>query len=250
MECRRPVLPCFAWFLTLLVGFAVPLPAQDLTIGGFSSLQPWAQTKPNQEGSEEVVGGIIKEIADQIAKATGVRFRYYFPPRRRMELEIAAGRLDVLPMANPAWLQKPELLNWSSPIIVDRSVLVTLAKEPITIRGPSDVKGLTIGMQAGFLYPELSESWGFVREDADTVARNLAKLDLGRIEVVYASEIDVRYRLKGRPGTYTIQPWSPGESVYHWAVAKSAGEQGRRVLDAAQAFTADGTIARILASHR
>lgn len=246
-NCRIFIL----WFLLAAVsGFSQGSPGPELVIGGFPSIAPWAVVNRREGFPDEVTGGIIWDIADLVSQKTGIRFRFYFPPRRRMELEIEAGRLHVIPMADPAWLQDPDALSWSSVVIVDKKVFVTLGPSQISIRGSQDLKNLRLALQTGFVYPELPETLGYRRDDADTIVRNLTKMDLGRVDAVYAGEVDLGYRLKNRRGNYVVQPWTPGASSYRWATSRQSGEAGLKVIRAVEELVADGSVARVLATYR
>lgn len=222
---------------------------QTLVIGGFPSVAPWALVDRSGE-QEVVVGGIVKDLADQITLKTGIEFTYYFPPRKRMEAEIAAGRLDVIPTVVPGWLENPEALDWSPVVLSESMVFVSLvaAHGPVT-RG-ADLRDRVVGMISGYVYPELPPSLGYLREDTATLARNLAKLEADRLDLVYGSDVELAFRVKQNPGRFRFEPWSPVKNELRWAVAHRVGPVADRVLTALTELVREGKVATILQAYR
>ncbi|MBP7096041.1 MAG: transporter substrate-binding domain-containing protein [Spirochaetia bacterium] len=233
--------------LALAVG---TLGAQAIVVGGFPNVRPYAIVVREEGKPERITGGLVVELVDEVARRTGLEFTYSFPPRKRMDLEIAEGRLDLVAMANPAWLARPELMEWTSIVFGERMVFVSRADSRTTIRGPADLKGLRVGMNTGYTYPEFAGDPPFIRDDAATVARNIERLAAGWIDVVYGGEFDVRNHLGSDAARYLIHPWSPASSAYQWAIAKRLGERGVLVSKTVEAMVKDGTVERILSRYR
>ncbi|HOX17573.1 MAG TPA: transporter substrate-binding domain-containing protein [Spirochaetales bacterium] len=224
--------------------------AQAIVVGGFPNVKPYAVVVREEGKPDRITGGLVVELFDEVARRTGLEFAYSFPPRKRMDLEIAEGRLDIVGMANPAWLAAPESMDWSPEVFGERMVFVSKAEFPRTIKGLAELGGLRVGMNTGYTYPEFGGALPFTRDDAATVPRNIERLSAGWIDVVYGGEFDVKSHLGSDASRYRIHPWSPASSTYQWAVAKRLGERGALVLRTIEAMVKDGTVARILAKYR
>ncbi|MBN1241473.1 MAG: ABC transporter substrate-binding protein [Spirochaetales bacterium] len=224
--------------------------AQAIVVGGFPNVKPYAVVVREEGKPDRITGGLVVELFDEVARRTGLEFAYSFPPRKRMDLEIAEGRLDIVGMANPAWLAAPESMDWSPEVFGERMVFVSKAEFTGTIEGPADLEGLRIGMNTGYAYPEFGIPLSFTRDDAATVARNIERLSAGWIDAVYGGEFDVKSHLPEDAARYRLHPWSPSIPSYQWAVAKRLGERGALVLRTIEAMLDDGTVERILARYR
>lgn len=237
-------------FILLLSLLATISTAQEIFIGGFQDVAPYI-LKIRENGKPDIItGGIIKEITDEVTFRTGLTFTYFFPPRKRLDIEIAQGTLHVIPMANPAWFSKSDLFLWSSPIFKEKLEFLTLKSFKGSITGFTGLEGLRIGMSEGFVYEAFPTNFNFYREDAATVARNIKRLKEGWIDALYGEELDILYHLKENADLFIVHPWSPSTSVYSWAVSKSLGENGIRIVSTIETMIADGTIEAILAKYR
>lgn len=223
---------------------------QEIIVGGFPSSMPYSLTVRDEGQPDRVTGGIIKDIADELSRRTGLSFRFVFLPRKRMEAEIASGGLDIIAIGNPAWVRDPETLLWSAAVFEERMFFLTLRSFGLAIDGPARLSGLTIGMRDGYVFPELDGVSGYLRDDAVTMARNIARLQAGWIDAVYGSELDSLYQAKEAGIQYTVHPWSPASSEYHWAVSRRLGETAELIVRTLDAMIKDGTIEKILAAYR
>ena len=105
-------------------------------------------------------------------------------------------------------------------------------------------------MSQGFIYEELPDDLGFIREDTATVMRNIKRLETGWIDTLYGGELDIHYHIKDRQRLFTVQPWSPTTSIYRWAVSKLLGARGDLIISTLEAMITDGTIDHIIARYQ
>ncbi len=246
----RSVLVCF-FFLIGSISCVAGQTAQrpSYVLGGFPSVMPFASID-GKGPYVKLKNGIIKDLADEISKRTGWDFVYYFPPRKRMEGEMAAGRIDFIPMAHPLWLKSPSDYTWSEPWISNSSIFISLKSAKKSIRTLSDIKGMRLGLVTGYVYPELPEASGFIRDNAALEARNIRRLEAELIDVVYGSRLELLYYIKGRKIPFDIHPLQLGSQDLSWACRKDSGAPIDRLNAVLKAMLADGSVNAILSAYR
>jgi polar amino acid transport system substrate-binding protein len=128
-----------------------------------------------------------------------LRFRLSYMPRKRLQVKLEDGSLNGIVIGMmPEWLadsaQKKYL--WTVPFDADRFALVSLASRPMNPGLPSTLKGGSVGVTMGYVYPGLDD-W-FARSGLQTSAglsdeKNIEKLLRERIDCVIVSESMARY---------------------------------------------------------
>ncbi|MFA9215729.1 MAG: hypothetical protein ACEQSK_01365 [Sphingomonadaceae bacterium] len=110
-------------------------------------------------------------------------------PRRRLERLLEQPRWHgVVAWSNPRFFAASARQSWSRYYMVDANLVASLRSAPLEYVDDSSLNGLHIGTVQGFSYKNLEplvQSGQLVRDDADTEARNLLKLQQRRVPVAF-----------------------------------------------------------------
>lgn len=236
----------------LLLTLGVPvLPAQQvapepLRVGSFPATMPYGSTK---EGI--LVKGFVKDLAEKIAAELGLEADFNLTPKKRTEFALEQRWVNILPIANPAWVENPDEFEWSVPLFIESDVFVTQAKAPLIVR-TEDLRGRLVGTMRGYTYPGID---GLIKDglfrvsEGNSLAANLKKLESGFVDAVYDSDILIRYKLAQQPGKFALQPLVTGSHAVQWAIYKNSTLPKAKILALLKKWAADGTILRLLETY-
>lgn len=197
-----------------------------------------------------LVGGILKELGDDIARQLGSAPQYLIVSRKRIAVALAAGEADVACNQRQEWLDVP--LAWTAPVIVDRGLLVTRAGAA-PIRTLDELAGKRVGMVLGYVYedpsPDLQAK--LIRDDAPTMRANIEKLATGRYDHAFVDELEFRYFQRSARVPIAIHPpylQPPFEGAC--GVAPGSKVSAAAVKAAVERLLASGRIEKILGHYR
>lgn len=148
---------------------------------------------------EFLVGGIVKDIADELGSQLNIDIRYINVPRRRMEHYLISGEGHIRLMANPKWARNPDQFQWSTPLFDEYDSFVVQKGSSLRIRDFKDLFGKTLGTIHGYHYPALKDFFEhkkIIRDDTDNMTANFRRLGLGRIDSFIDSNIAIAYYLR------------------------------------------------------
>lgn len=190
-------------FSALFFNFTVFLMA-DATAGqplivsfGSHDAEPYAIIQ-----NELLIGGIIKDIMDEVGKITQINIRYRNVPRKRMDLFLLSGKIHVRLVSSPRWYtkQEKEKYRWSVPLFQEFGRYVVLAKDAFLITDIDDLIGRRLGTILGYQYPDaLMERFidrEIVRADAKTLEANFTRLGKNWVDCLIDADILIKYYLK------------------------------------------------------
>lgn len=138
--------------------------------------------------------GVISRIATEAFASEGITVQYGFFPWKRARLYSERGEWD----GSLAWAQRrpdfvPHFL-FSDPILTVPKTLFFLMSRPVKWDSVQDLRGLRIGITAGYTYGDefdrAARDGVFTVEEVTRDEQNLRKLLKGRLDAV-AMEIDV-----------------------------------------------------------
>ncbi len=161
---------------------------------GAHNAEPYAILEGNQ-----LVGGIIKDIADELADELDIDVIYVQTPRKRIERYLDTGVIHLVPISNPEWLKLGEQYRWSIPIFQDHDVLVTKDTNSRPIESLQDMRGMNLGTIRGYIYPTLTAMFAdriITRSDVRSLSSNIARLELDRIDGFIDSKTLTLYEMK------------------------------------------------------
>ena len=169
--------------------------AQPLIVSfGCNNTEPYALLE-----GEQLVGGIIKDMMDELAKELGREVRYMDVPRKRIEPYLLSGKLHICPIFNPAWGKDSAQYDWSIPLFQESNLFVVSAKRAFPVKTFDDLNGKRLGTILGYCYPGLMEKFDrqeIKRDDVTSLEQNFKKLEAGRIDCLIDSNILIDYYLK------------------------------------------------------
>ncbi|HEY0062393.1 MAG TPA: transporter substrate-binding domain-containing protein [Telluria sp.] len=126
-------------------------------------------------------------------------FELHYIPRKRLQVKLEDGTLDGIVIGMmPEWLddRARKKYHWTAPFDVDQFALVSLASRPVLPNTPATLRGASVGVTMGYVYPGL-EHWfehtGLQRSGGISDEKNIEKLLRGRVDCVIVSESMARY---------------------------------------------------------
>ena len=131
-----------------------------------------------------------------------LQFELHYMPRKRLQVKLEDGTLDGIVIGMmPEWLddRAQKKYHWTVPFDTDHFALVSLAVRPVTPNRPASLKGATLGVTLGYVYPGLDdwiERAGLLRSGGISDERNIEKLLRGRIDSVIVAESMARYFIR------------------------------------------------------
>lgn len=173
----------------------------------YHNIPPYAVIENNK-----LVGGLIKDIFDELQRRVDIKVIYVRVPRARQIDKLLDGSIDILSIMNPKWLEgKADLVYWSPKLFSQRSVFFYKKEGWVDINSINDLYGLRVGCIRGYHYGILSpyfEKGSIIMVSNSNLDNNLKMLNAGRLDAILDSEILLRYRVKDL-ARYTISPFIP-----------------------------------------
>lgn len=149
--------------------------------------EPWS---PYVIVEDNQVSGLDYETTNIVFKRLGIDVQWQFLPWKRclmmLEQGDADGALDIFKVA-----ERDDLLLYpSEPLSEVNWVLFQANARPHKFESLEDLKGLTIGTSAGYLYaPQFDTSTQFTREVGPSHEANFGKLVRGRIDLMVTDRL-------------------------------------------------------------
>ncbi|CAI8753783.1 PBPb domain-containing protein [Pseudomonas sp. IT-P74] len=127
--------------------------------------------------------GILYDMMLSLATQVGVPAEFHVLPRRRIQIAMEQGEVDVRCYVTQSWLpDQPDDYLWSIPLFTQPDVLITLHAPPGAVK-PADLPQQSIGTVLGYNYPTLQplfDTGQLQRDDARNQEQVLEKLLAGR----------------------------------------------------------------------
>ncbi len=144
--------------------------------------------------------GFAYAVADLLTKRSQGRFHFVVQvvPRKRLDHMLESGDPLVVPFVAPSFFADEAMTRyfWTSPLFVDRQLIVYNPAHPIDYKLPDSLRGKILGGIIGFHYAPLEAMIAkgeITREDAVKDEQNLAKLAAARIDAVTISSLSYNY---------------------------------------------------------
>ena len=142
-----------------------------------------------------LTGGLAKEILDELAVRLNRPVQYLDLPRGRVVEWLVTDKADISCFLNPEWVPASYKLNWTPVLFYTRQFIVRRAEDS-PVRSNKDLFHKRIGTTRGFAYPELQslfETKAAVRDDAESLEKNIQRLQQGRIDLVMTVDLSYGY---------------------------------------------------------
>lgn len=153
---------------------------------------------------EDNLSDYLAQWFSQASTATD-KFVAVHLPRKRLDHLVSgkAWRGAVL-WANPLWFDdsgKSKYL-WSDPVVADHNLVLSHKNRPVEYTAPASLQGLKLGGILGHVYTEFNsmlKDGSLSRDDAISYQQNLAKLEAGRVDVIFMPASSLTLLIKQKP---------------------------------------------------
>jgi polar amino acid transport system substrate-binding protein len=210
---------------------------------------PLVQMK-DQAGTNILIGGILKDLGEALAKEMDLDIKWYLVPKRRVAPNLSSGKIDILCHLAEVW--QPGIKNdvwWSNKLYRSANVLVYLKEQPIS--SLKEIYGEPVGVVLNFIYKGLDpsfESGTLKREDGPNNIANIKKLLKGRINYIVMSNLEFAYYHNLYPPLRSVD-LAMDEVTTKCAVSKKSKLKIEDVNKAIAKITRTGTLSKILNSY-
>jgi polar amino acid transport system substrate-binding protein len=123
--------------------------AQDqLKIAGFETL---SDPLIIFDKRHQLVGGLLKDYTDAIARGLDAKPVYLPYSRRRIEPAVVSGEADLVCYHSPQWVDQPTDFAWTIPNLPQTERVVVRKETVVPNEFPDDLQGKKIATQIGIL---------------------------------------------------------------------------------------------------
>lgn len=151
-------------------------------------------------------------------KLGDITFTLRYMPRKRLQVKLEDGSLDGIVIGMmPQWMddERQKKYLWTAPFDIDHFALVSKAAKPFDPARARTLRGGTLGVTQGYVYPGLDD-WitqsGLQRSAGLSDEKNIEKLLRGRVDCVIVSESMARYFIRTRKLEQTLRVFPvPGQ---------------------------------------
>ncbi len=136
--------------------------------------------------------GLSLEVAREAFKTQGYELEFKVVPWARAEAGLATGDYDILPDAWSTEARRKTQL-FSAPYAQNDVKFIKKKGDPFEFKGLGSLKGKSVGTVRDYNYGDAFQNDpGFKREAIDSLAANVDKLLLGRLDLTLEDEIVAR----------------------------------------------------------
>ena len=227
---------------------AIPCPAEDLVFAvSTGSAMPMTDFR---EGA--LVGGLLKDFGDALARELKAKPRYLTFPRKRVESALIGGQADLICDLRPEWLDRKEW-RWTETVFTN-NMMVASRKDTLPLPHLNALANLRVGTLLGYRYQETESVLGksFLRDEALTDDINLSKLLTHRFDYMLTNSLYFEYQRKVHPERHQLNPFSFKITSFdtYCALPPQGRWRAEKVNRALQALKSRGEIQAILAYYR
>lgn len=198
--------------------------------------------------------GIMYDVLEVIAKKEGYAIIGRSFPKKRHELMIERGELDVVPNAKE-WIDKSEDYLFSEPVIKARDLVFSLKGNPIVFTKIEDLFGkLAIGI-LGYSYPPLTkyfETGAILRHDTVDESQLIHMLFKYRGDFGIINELVGKWliRQNGWQGEFLLSKRDVGSFEYRYMFSKQWESFMPKLSRHLQAMKSDGRLKKIIEQYQ
>nr|WP_199066933.1 transporter substrate-binding domain-containing protein [Chromobacterium sp. ASV5] len=188
------------WLFLWLMAISTRSPAAaELKIGvADADAPPIAVLSDN---GNSLQGGLARELGELLAAELDLAPNFVLLARKRVEMSVENGRVDLICNANPGWFSNASRLQWSHEIYPQVEKALSLAGRP-PIRELAELSSLRISVIRGYSYPSLEYLWNNNRSERVEEAHfelQLKSLQKRLSDVAIVSELSFAWWARQRP---------------------------------------------------
>ena len=149
-----------------------------------------------------LVGGLLKDFQDAIARDIGATPVYAVYSRRRVEQALKSGQADMVCYFSPQWTDNREQFFWSIPNLPQNERVVVARDKPLLNHFPQQLVGKKIAVRLGYFYPSISKDVAdgrIKRIDLTDVPSMFRLVALGGADGLISSEAEIEGYFKNFP---------------------------------------------------
>jgi len=167
---------------------------------------------------QRLSGGIAKELLDALSARLNRSVEYLDLPRGRVVEWLVTDKADISCFLNPQWVPASYKLSWT-PVLFHTRQYIVRRSEDSPVRSNQDLFRKRIGTTRGFSYPELQplfETNAAVRDDAESLEKNIQRLEQGRVDLVMTVDLSYgHYQQHFDSSKLAVDPlWAEPAEVY------------------------------------
>lgn len=202
---------------------------------------------------DALVGGLVFDIGNALAEELGMTARWVVLPRKRIDIAVADGQIDVRCYTMPQWVHDPASYRFSPSLFsIDNLIIGRTGVARLSSAG--DLAGKPVGSVLGFVYPilePLALRGKLLRDDAITQQQVYQKLTIGRTNYALGDALSLAYFLRKHPG-YPFAEWRLkfDQVEFQCAVPKHAKVDAALVMQSLQHLKTSQRIEKIVARYR
>ncbi|MCV2349165.1 substrate-binding periplasmic protein [Paucibacter sp. Y2R2-4] len=217
--------------------------------------QSWAMPFASYEKGH-IKGGILLELAQEIAKRLDAPLQIQVIPPRRVEAMLKDSAVDLHCLVSPEWLnEKLPSERWTELVLrMDDVLLAPATYQGKTLDLDRVAGGVTVGLVTSYLYPALDEalsSGRMLREDAPSQALVFEKMLRGRSDFAVSNRLIADWFNKQQPQHQRLKFLQTLASVNTaCALAPKPGLEASRIKSAVKQMVKDGAVEQVLQRYR
>lgn len=192
-------------FLAVTLSVASQVQAQDqLKVAGFETLSDPLIIFDKQH---QLVGGLLKDYTDAIARGLDAKPVYLPYSRRRIEPAVVSGEADLVCYHSPQWVDQPTDFAWTIPNLPQTERVVVRKETVVPNEFPEDLQGKKIATQIGYHYPAIAPDLAAgrtTRVDMTDVPSMFRLLALGGADALITSESEIAGYFKKFPDKHAL----------------------------------------------
>ena len=150
--------------------------------------------------SSDTQTGIYHDIFESISRDTGYTFEIEYYPSTRLKMNFENNVIDIEPGVNPAWRKDSKVPGlYTIPFAKSVDVVIFRPGQQIPVDGPESLKGRTIGVVRGYVYPGFTDSFTnneIIRADLTDEPQLLKFFIAGQIDQIFINRAVVQYWLQ------------------------------------------------------
>ncbi|MCA1929016.1 ABC transporter substrate-binding protein [Rheinheimera sp.] len=167
---------------------------------------------------QRLTGGIAKEIVDELASRLDRQVLYLDLPRGRVIEWLITDKADISCFLSPEWVPASYKLSWTPVLFYTRQYIVRRVVDS-PVRSNQDLFNKRVGTTRGFSYPELQPLFtnnAAVRDDAESLEKNIQRLEQGRVDLVMTVDLSYgQYQKHHDTSKLAADPlWAEPAAVY------------------------------------
>ncbi|MFZ6654871.1 substrate-binding periplasmic protein [Undibacterium sp. TJN19] len=153
--------------------------------------------------NRQLIGGLQKDFADQLAKKLSAHVTYTGYSRRRIENVVIQGDADLMCYSSPAWFDLPKEVSWTIATFPQVERVVVLSDKLLLENFPQQLEGKRLAVQLGYHYPQITSQFNegkIKRVDLTDVPSMFRMLQLDGADAMISSDSEIEGYFKNFPG--------------------------------------------------